>query len=248
MNKIELRIILILFILFVSIISYSIQQRDRFVFTQLKYDGDWNPYPYVYQDIYSFITLTTSIKMLPEPRIVTLKDKQIFYSPFIIMLNNGTFNGFKEEEREILLRYLNNGGILFIEDSSGQKNSKFNTQIRKELSILYPDKKLTKIENSHAIYKSFYLIQNVSGRRIINSYLEGLDISNRTAIIYSQNDILGAWARDKFGNYFYECIPGGDKQRFDAQKLFINIIIYSVTGTYKTDIIHKPFIDQRLNR
>ena len=67
-------------------------------------------------------------------------------------------------------------------------------------------------------------------------------------MIYSQNDIFGAWARDKFGNYFFECFPGGENQRFESQKLTINLIVFSLTGTYKTDVIHRPFIEEKLRR
>jgi hypothetical protein len=164
-----------------------------------------------------------------------------------VLINNGSFKGFTENERTALRHYLNNGGILFAEDCSGQKFSRFDSAIRKEFSLIYPDKKLFKVEQSNAVYRAFYLLRNVSGRVIVNNYIEGMDIGGRTAVLYSQNDLFGSWARDKFGNYFYDCSPGGDSQRFDAQKLLINIVMYSVTGTYKSDTIHRPFIERKLH-
>jgi len=119
---------------------------------------------------------------------------------------------------------------------------------RKELTIIFPEKKLFKLPNDHPVYRSFYLLRGVGGRRLTNNYLEGIEIAGRTALIYSQNDLVGAWAKDRLGNYLWECSPGGENQRFEAQKLTQNIIMYSVTGTYKSDSIHQPFIEQKLRR
>jgi hypothetical protein len=240
---------IILWILSVYIpVCTAAPQKDRFVYTQLKYDGDWDPYPYVHQDIFSLLTLTTSIKVVPDRRVITLKDDALFSSPFLVMLNNGKFTGFSDTERKTLVRYITNGGILVIEDSTAYKQSEFDKKIKVEMDKMFPDKRFTKLPKEHPIFRSFYLLRSIAGRKLTNNYLEGLDIDNRGAVIYSQNDVFGAWLRDKFGNYFLECIPGGENQRFEAQKLTLNIIIYSLTGTYKSDYVHKPFIEDKLRR
>jgi hypothetical protein len=77
---------------------------------------------------------------------------------------------------------------------------------------------------------------------------EGLELDGRMALVYSQNDLIGAWAKDLFGNYVHDCPPGGEPQRWNAQKLTVNLIIYSVTGNYKTDMIHHPFIEEKMRR
>jgi len=240
------RIPFLLFLVF-SIYSYA-SQRDRFVFTQLQYDGLWDPYPEIHTEILNFLTLTTSIVSIPERRVVKATDRELFSFHFVVMLNGGTFNGFKQQEIEMLRRFLNGGGILFIDDNSGITNSEFDRKIRREFEKIFPDKEFTKVPVDHALYKSFYLLRNIAGRNLNKNYLEEIKIDGRTAVIYSQNDIFGAWAKDKFGNYFYECIPGGEEQRFEAQKLTLNIIVFPLTGTYKTDVIHKPFIEQKLGR
>ncbi|MFH2069602.1 MAG: DUF4159 domain-containing protein [Elusimicrobiota bacterium] len=241
------------FVLFVfavtgAVLSPGAAQRDRFVFTQLQYAGDWDPYPAIYQDILSFLALTTSIESLGHRRTVRIKDEELFYSPFVVMLNNGRFDGFTAAERDILRKFLNSGGSIFIEDSSGNRVSGFNREIREEIRKIFPEKRLTRLPREHVLFRSFYLLRGLAGRCMINNFLEGMDIAGRTALIYSQNDIFGAWARDRFGNYFYECLPGGEQQRFEAQKLTINLCIFSLTGTYKSDFIHKPFIEEKLRK
>jgi len=240
------RIFFIFFLVF-SISGYG-SQRDRFVFTQLQYDGLWDPYPEIYSEILNFLDFTTSIVSLPERKVVKATDKELFSFHFVIMLHGGRFNGFSQKEREMLRSFLNAGGILFIDDSSGIVNNDFDKKIRREFEIILPGKEFTKLPIEHALYKSFYLLRNVAGRNLNKNYLEEIKIDGRTAVIYSQNDIFGAWAKDKFGNYFYECSPGDEEQRFEAQKLTLNLIVFSLTGTYKTDVIHRPFIEQKLKR
>jgi len=241
-----LKFFLFFILLFLAGLPLECQQRDRFVFTVMKYDGGWDPYPFIYADILSFLKTTTSIKAEPSRRTVSIKDELLFSSPFVIMTNNGSFNGWTDEEREIIKKYLENGGLMFIDDSSGEKNSRFNTQIRMEFKKVFPKNEFGIISKDHAIFRSFYLLRAMSGRAIVNNYIEGMDIDGRTAVIYSQNDVLGSWARDMFGNYFLPCTPGGESQRFESQKLTINMIVFSLTGTYKTDFIHRPFIRCKL--
>ncbi|OGS21835.1 MAG: hypothetical protein A3J83_01915 [Elusimicrobia bacterium RIFOXYA2_FULL_40_6] len=240
--------IIFILALFFSVNAVSSSQTNRLVFTQLEYNGECDPYPSEYPDILNFLTLTTSIDVLPERRVIKLNDGLLFSSSLLIMLNSGKFNGFSQTERETLKKYINGGGILFIEDSTGGKYSDFDRKIRKELEYIFPDKRLSKLSKEHALFRAFYLLRGIAGRYITNNYLEGIDVSGRTAVIYSQNDMFGAWVRDRFGNYFLECIPGGENQRFEAQKLTINLLVYSVAGTYKNDFIHKKFIEEKLRR
>lgn len=219
------------------------QQGDRFVFTQLKYGTDWDPYQYIYQDILTFVTVATSIKVVPERRIVTLRDELLFSSPLLIILGGTDFPELSYDERRIIRNYVSCGGTIFIDNSAAIRNNAFELSIKRELSKIFPEYKLTKLPLEHPIYRSFYLLRALSGRKIVTTFLEGIDIDNRTAIIYSNNDIFGVWARDKFGKYFWNC---DEKQRFEAQKLTINLIVFSLTGTYKTDIVHQDYIKQKL--
>lgn len=224
------------------------QQGNNFVFTQLKYDGNWDPYPEAWQDILEFLTTTTSLISEKKRRVITAGDDQLFSSPFLVLLGNESFPALSDDERQRLRRYLTNGGLIFAENSSGIRSSEFDKQFRKEIARIFPQKKLARLQPSHPIYRSFYLLRGVGGRRLTNNYIEGIDIAGKTVLIYSQNDIIGAWAKDRFGNYLWDCSPGGEGQRFEAQKLTQNIIMYGVCGTYKSDAIHQQYIEQKLRR
>jgi hypothetical protein len=95
------------------------------------------------------------------------------------------------------------------------------------------------------LFQSFYLISALGGRRTVSPFLEGLVIDNWTPVVYCQNDLAGAWARGPSGEWLHECAPGGEAQRAAAFKLGINVIVYSLTGDYKKDLVHHPFIKKR---
>ena len=220
--------------------------RNNVVFTQLKYDGNWDPYPETWQDIIQFLVTTTSILPERDRRVVTLDDEALFSSPFLTILGTGPFPELKAGEIIILRRYLSNGGLLFVEDSLGVRGGAFDAGFRREIAKVLPEKRLKILPQAHPLFRSYYLLLKVGGRRLTNQFIEGIDISGRAAVIYSQNDMVGAWARDRFGNYVWPCVPGGENQRFEAQKLTLNLIMYSVTGTYKADAIHQEYFKQKL--
>jgi len=223
------------------------EQRDRFVFSQLRYKGgDWDPYPTAYKEILHYLMTTTSVKAQRARRELSLNAPELFSSPFLYMTGHEEFAPFTRQETENLKRYLSGGGLLFIDDASGGKNLGFDRAVHRELEKLFPHGKLKRIPPDHAVFRSFYLSPRVVGRRVGNPYLEGIDIDGQTVVIYSQNDLGGAWVRDRLGNWLYECVPGGELQRLEAMKLFLNVIIYSLTGTYKRDVIHQPYIQQKL--
>ncbi len=240
----------LLLIVFFSFVSVVHALGNRFVLAQLKAQGaviQWDPYPRVGSDILAFLQQTTSVKADPNRRVVSLKDSALFQAPFMIYTGSGQC-GFGAEEREALKRYLSGGGLLFVEDLACESGGSFDYSFRAELKKMFPDKAMSVLSRNHAIYRSFYLLRGVGGRKMTHNYLEGLDLDGRTAVIYSQNDVLGAWAKDLFGNYLHVCEPGGEAQRWESQKLMMNIILYSVTGTYKTDTIHLPFIEDKLKK
>jgi len=222
---------------------------DKFVFAQLKYPGNWDPYPQVYSDILDILTLTTSVKVEKERKVIDITSENLKQElakiPFIIILGDSEVK-IPTKSIKVLRDYVLNGGTIFIEDTSELYYSSFDTSIRSIIKTMFPEYKFKKTTSDHVLMKSFYLIRNVTGRVILAPYLEYIEYENRPAIIYSRNNIVACWARDRFGKFIYNCIPGGEQQRFNSQKLFLNIIMYSLCGTYKMDKVHQPFIEQKL--
>ena len=222
-------------------------QGDEFVFAQLKFQGNWDPYPGAFEQMYYYLTNTTSISMLPERRVVELNDKDLFYSPFLVFTGKGSYPEFSSDELESLRRYVEGGGIIFI-DTCGCEA--FEASVNRTLSGVFPeeDNGFSKIPDDSAVFRAFYLVDYVAGRKMNAPYLEGMERGGRIAVIKSKNDLVGIWPRDRLENWEHELTPGRPDQRKEAVKLMLNIMIYSVSGTYKADPVHTPHIEEKLGR
>lgn len=242
--KVILKILLLIIFLALPA-QLGATQGDLFVFSQLRFDGDWDPYPGSFQQIKHYLENTTSVRMYPERRILNISDRELFFSPFLLFTGRGRVPSFSESDIEILRRYIEAGGLLII-DSAGCPD--FSSSTRRMIERLYPDERFSTIEDDHAVFRSFYLVRYVSGRRLSSPSLYGMDIGGRTAIIESQNDLFGIWPRDPMGNWRTSLTPGRHDQRMEAVKLTLNLIMYSVTGTYKSDPVHQPHIMEKLGR
>jgi hypothetical protein len=224
---------------------------NQFVLSQLKHDGAWDPYPLAYEKIFQMIQQMTNIPFDANRKIVSLGDNEVFNSPFLFVKGNSRLNLSSQEKRN-LKQFIDRGGFVFFDDTLADPQGEFSKSVRNLLQELYPSKNMYRLPVDHALYRSFFLLRNVSGRRISQKYLEGMDVDSakggetRTAVLYSSNDLLGAWMKDNFDHYVFECEPGGEPQRWESFKLTINIIYFSLTGTYKKDAVHQPFIEMKL--
>ncbi|MCF6156526.1 MAG: DUF4159 domain-containing protein [Candidatus Brocadia sp.] len=226
--------------------SFAMGDASKFAFAQLQYDGgNWNPRPNAGKRLMWEIIKRTSVEARIDTITLRADDANLFEYPFLYMSGDQEFPPFSEKEISNLKLYLEFGGMLLIDDCLGKSDFGFDKSVRREIKRLFPNKSLEKLPADHIIFKSFYLLNQAYGRIMEKSYLEGITLENRTAIIYSQNDLGGAWSKDPLGSWEYEVIPGGETQRSMAFRLGINIIMYALTGDYKQDQVHLPFILKR---
>jgi len=111
---------------------------------------------------------------------------------------------------------------------------------------------LEPVPPDHVLTKAFYLMQDFPGRyaggRLWIEPSEGKVNDGVASIIVGSNDYAGAWAEDESGRPLYAVIPGGDEQREQAYRFGINLVMYTLTGNYKTDQVHVPAILERLGQ
>ena len=225
------------------------ENRSRFSLPQISYQsGNFNPRPKATESLLVELAKRTSVEVKRDFLPLELTDSRLFYYPMIYLSGNSEFSPFNGDELGLLRNYLNLGGFLFIDDCSGVTNSDFDNSVRTTISQLFPNIPLQKIPRDHSIFRSFYLINQVTGRVSINPYLEGIDIKGRTVLVYSTNDLGGAWSKNKLGHWTYDIVAGGTRQRTISTRLGINIIIYALTLDYKKDMVHLPIILERLQR
>lgn len=225
----------------------GLYEGSKFQFAQVIYGGNWDPRPRAYKRLMSSLEFRTSVNVSNQRESLKLSDPNLFNYPFLYMAGDDSFKPFSPEERRKLRKFLKLGGTLIIDDVSGSEDSKFDAQIREELVNIIPEVPLRPIANDHVVYKSFYLLNSPSGRKVIQPYLEGITFGDedRTAVFYSKNDLGGAWSEDEFGKWEFTVVPGGEAQRERAVRLGINMVLYALTGNYKKDQVHTPFIKRR---
>jgi hypothetical protein len=117
----------------------------------------------------------------------------------------------------------------------------------------------------HVLTRTFYLLKEFPGRwsggQLWVEALPPVDPKNPPSapvaarggdgvspIIMGGNDWAAAWARDERGNPLAAVVPGGEQQREMAIRFGINVVIYAMTGNYKTDQVHVPALLERLGK
>ena len=111
---------------------------------------------------------------------------------------------------------------------------------------VFPDADLERLTSDHTVFRSFFLVRGLGGRRIVSPFLEGIHQGRRTPVIYSPNALAGAWAKGPAGTWAHEAVPGGERQRRVAFHLGVNIVMYALCADYKQDRIHLPFLRQKI--
>jgi len=146
---------------------------------------------------------------------------------------------------ENLRRYLTYGGFVLADDNEGREGSAFDRSLRRELARVLPQNPLQPVPQKHVVYKSFYMLDVPAGRVLARPQLEASFIGSRAAVMYSSNDLGGAWSRDETGTWQYEVVPGGEHQREMAFRMGINLCMYALCLDYKDDSVHLETIMNR---
>jgi len=111
---------------------------------------------------------------------------------------------------------------------------------------------LAPVPPDHVLTKSFYLMQDFPGRYAGGTLwvgaTEGRVNDGVASVLVGSNDWAGAWAIDSAGRPLYAVVPGGERQRELAYRAGINLVMYALTGNYKADQVHVPFILERLGQ
>jgi hypothetical protein len=229
--------------------AFALGEASKVVIPQIKYEGGiYNPRPHAVESLLAQMAKRTSVEVKRAPLLLKPEDGRLYRYPFIYMGGSKAFKPFSEKELKALRNHLTYGGFLLIDDNSSKRNSEFDKSVRRLISRLFPHVPLQRIARDHSIFRSFYLINQVVGRLVKQPYLEGITTKGRTVLVYSANDLGGAWSKSKLGHWDFDMIGGGSRQRKLSLRLGVNIVIYALTLDYKKDMVHLPIILERMRR
>ena len=120
--------------------------------------------------------------------------------------------------------------------------------------------RLEPVPGDHVLTKAFYILRDFPGRwQGGQVWVEALPPSKPgdaparggdgvSPVIVGGNDWAAAWAVDRTGRFVSEVVPGGEMQRELAFRFGINLVMYALTGNYKTDQVHAPALLERMGR
>lgn len=212
---------------------------------QIQHGGEWNPRPNGLRRLAWEMARRTSIEPAGAPIPVRLGQPGLHRFPWLYLAGAGGLPPFTEGERAALRRHLQYGGFLLVDSADGSDGAGFDAAVRAELARVLPASPLAPLPREHVLYKSFYLIDRQGGRLLVKPWVEAQLLDGRAAVVYSQNDLGGAWARTELGEWEYPCTPGGEAQRETAIRLGVNVAMYALCTDYKDDAVHLPFILRR---
>ena len=118
---------------------------------------------------------------------------------------------------------------------------------------------LEPVPDDHVLTKSFFIMPDFPGRYEgsplwVEATTPNASPQDRpvrtgdgvTPIMITANDLAGAWAVDEQGNPLLPTVPNDPMQRIYAIRGGVNIVMYMLTGNYKSDQVHVPALLERL--
>lgn len=189
-----------------------------------------------------------------EPMGVDLTRDDLSFFPLLYWPINDTRSDLTQTEADNLNQYMARGGTLLI-DLLQPAQSSFGTDQRdrlRRLTRLLDVPPLTVMPPDHVLTKSFYLLQEFPGRwRGGDIWVEPGDTGANDGVsrmIIGAQDWAGAWAMDEYGRPRHPVVPDGERQREMAYRFGVNVVMYMLTGNYKSDQVHVPAILERLGQ
>lgn len=225
--------------------AHAFGDASRFIPALVKHGGRWDARSSGLRRLAWELQRRTSVEVQLEARPLALDSPRLFEHPFVYLSGDGEFPPFSQAEVEGLRRYLTFGGFLMADANDGSDGAGFDASFRRELGRVLPQTPLAALPSTHVIFKSFFLLDSAPGRFLNKPSLEAAVLNKRAAVVYSQNDVMGALNRDLSGTWEFEPAPGGQRQREYATRLAVNLVMYALCLDYKDDAVHLPVIMNR---
>jgi hypothetical protein len=211
----------------------------------------------------------TSIEPI-APVGVNLETAELSLYPFLYWPLNETQNLPSEQAMDRVNTFLRGGGMVLFDTRDADLGQSFlgetpNGNRLQRIAQYLDVPALEPVPEDHVLTRTFYLLQDFPGR-FANArvwveaskpdleQLEGMPFRNLndgvTPVVIGGNDWASAWAIGDSGRFMFPVGRGlqGERQREIAIRFGVNLIMYVLTGNYKSDQVHVPELLDRLGQ
>lgn len=184
----------------------------------------------------------TNVVTRSEATRIALDDPGLFRTPFLYWSGTSSFAALSDAEIKGLRSFIEHGGFLWIDDANPASGA-FDASVRRALARAFPHEPISPLAPDHVVFRTFYLVDAPVGRVSRPPHVYALSRGREASVIYTRQDVGGAVARDKFGNF--ETAQISETQRDRAIRFAVNIVMYALCVDYKDDQVHVPFLMRR---
>lgn len=166
--------------------------------------------------------------------------------------------------------YLRNGGFIMFDTRDAHLSDSFggatpNGRKLRQIAGRLDIPRLEPVPQDHVLTRTFYLLEAFPGRHLGRNVwveaapedaaqIEGVPFRNLndgvTPVLIGGNDWASAWAINDQGRHVFPVGRGssGELQREYAIRFGVNVLMYVMTGNYKSDQVHVPALLDRLGQ
>ncbi|MGF1554036.1 MAG: DUF4159 domain-containing protein [Paracoccaceae bacterium] len=212
------------------------------------------------------LTARTAVEPGPSVPVDPERDEMALLPVIYMPLTEATMPTDVALER--LAEYIAQGGMLLIDTQSGAggaggAGAAEMRQVARALNL----PPLAPVDGDHVLTRTFYLLNTFPGRwRGGRVWAEAPPEGRReveddetlprfdridddvSPVVVGSADWAAAWAVDQRGRSLYPVGRSGDRQREMATRFGVNLVLYALTGNYKSDQVHAPAVLERLGQ
>ncbi len=214
-----------------------------------------------------YLTFRTALEP-GEPRGLDLETDELALYPIIYWPITATAPLPSDTAINRVSAYMRAGGTVLFDtrdqyQSFGNAQAGANSERLQEILSGLDIPPLEPVPATHVLTRAFYLLRDFPGRYQGGSlWVEASsDVATEerggpaarhsdgvSSIIITSNDMAGAWAVDDQGYALLPVVPSDSEQREMAFRSGVNIVMYMLTGNYKSDQVHVPALLERLGQ
>ena len=201
---------------------------SEFVFATAQYEsGDWDASPLVPANIIDTIARYTSIPVAPRGVVVSLASDELLRYPLVYLTGHLPVR-FTAQERAGVRRFVERGGMLFVDDHNHDVDGAFHKTATEELARTVGP--LVELPNDHALYRAFFTFEdgppttshelNGWGDNLVHKHLLAAMRGDRIAVLYSSKDYSSEWNYHPESKKFFSV---------DNTRFAVNLVVYALT-------------------